>query len=161
MKKFNLKFIASIIFLLVLVIIVLSMKDEVMFRIRWILESGIFEILLITSICIVILAHAFTVKETNLTQISLFNTQFKWLNAILSIATYATVASSASSLLKGAYIQQFYGDIIYFNEFNEIDIYLLIGVPIILLWYIISNIAKMFKEALFFSTQTKTPKGKT
>ncbi|RLA82888.1 MAG: hypothetical protein DRG78_05920 [Epsilonproteobacteria bacterium] len=158
--NFNIKFIASIIFLFTLVIIISFMPKEVMLIIRWLLESGTFNNILTISIWIVILAHSFTVDETNLTQISLFNTQIKLIDTLLLIATYVTVASTASSLLKGAYIQQFYNDTVYFNEFDKLDIYLLIGVPILLLWYIILNISKMFKEALFFTTQASSPKNK-
>lgn len=156
MKNVNTKFVLFVIFLILLIIGTALYKDEVMSSVRWCLESGWFKGVLLSYIVITIVSHAIAVKESDLSDIPLFKTQInKPLDVMLTIGTYVAVGSTASTLLKGAYIQQFYGDVMYFNEFGKVDIYSLLGVAALLLWYVLFHTSRMFKEALFISVKTE------
>jgi hypothetical protein len=160
MEGVNKKFIFSSVFLLALIVVTSANKVEVMLGVRWLLESGWFKGILLSYICVTIISHSITVKESDLLDIPLFRTQInKPLDTVLTIGTYVAVASTATTLLKGAYIQQFYGDIIYFREFGKLDIYSLLGVASLLLWYVLFHTSRMFKEALFISVKAEKATG--
>lgn len=58
------------------------------------------------------------------------------------------VSTTACSLLEGAFLQQFY-DATYFLKFDQLDIYVLIGVSALLLWYVVLHIYQLGVELLF------------
>lgn len=159
MKRINSKVLLSMIFLILLSSSAIVFKKDVMDSIRWLLESGWLRVGLLMYIVVTIIIHSFFIEETYLSDVPLFQSRIsKPLYIFLTIGTYAAVTSTAVTLLKGAYIQQFYGDVIYFNEFEKIDIYALLGVATLLLWYAIFNTSRLLKEALFVSVKADETK---
>lgn len=49
--------------------------------------------------------------------------------------TYGLAATTSAAILKGVYIQQFFGDVVYFNNFSSLDINSMLVVCIFLLGY--------------------------
>jgi hypothetical protein len=94
----------------------------------------------------------FFVEDSNLNDVPLFNSHMHWiLDALLNFATYAAVSSTALSLLKGIVVQHYFQDAVYFNDFSSYDIYSMLGVSCLLLWFSVFKTAQLIKEALFYS----------
>ncbi len=95
-----------------------------------------------------VICHTMFVPETTL-DVPMFKSNQLWiLEVIVNIATYAAITSTAITLLKAIYIQQFYGDIQYFHQFENYDIYTMFAVSGVLLWFSMFKCWQLFHEAL-------------
>lgn len=144
----NNKVLFSALFLGALCILFTLNKLEVMAGIRFLLESGymmkVCVIFSVVSIC----CHTFFVSESNL-DVPMFKSNQLWiLELIVNVATYVAISSTAVTLLKALYIQEFYGDIQYFLEFRNYDIYTMFGVSGVLLWFSMFKCWQLLHEAL-------------
>ena len=117
----NKKVVFVAICLFFLCVLFIFLKDTVMSCIRYLLEAEkvkfIFTALMFTMIsCYSI----FNKHETDNTNICFyrFKNNFWLLDLLLNSCTYISIFLTAFSLLKGTYIQKFYGDKIYFLEFE-------------------------------------------
>jgi hypothetical protein len=72
-------------------------------------------------------------------------------NSAFAIITYGLALTTSASILKGVYIQQYFKDKVYFNNFDEIDIYSMLVVSIFLFGYSILNSFKSFIGAIMLN----------
>ena len=141
-----------------LCVLFIFLKDTVRCCIRYFLEAEkvkfIFTALMFTMISYY---SIFNKHETDNTNICFyrFKNNFWLLDLLLNSCTYISIFLTAFSLLKGTYIQKFYGDKIYFLEFEAYDIYVMFGVSLILLWYALYNCVQMFIEVVHIKSSKK------
>ena len=144
----NNKVLFSALFLVCLCVLFTLNKLEVMVGIRFLLESGYMMMACITFVVVSISCHTFFVPESSL-DVPMFKSNQLWiLELLVNIATYAAISSTSVTLLKALYIQEFYGDIQYFLEFKNYDIYTMFGVSGVLLWFSMFKCWQLLHEAL-------------
>lgn len=66
--------------------------------------------------------------------------------------TFGLASTTSASILKGVYVQQYFGDEIYFKNFNDIDIYSMLVVCLFLLGYSFFSCSKALIAALYLGT---------
>ncbi|EOB6680487.1 hypothetical protein [Vibrio campbellii] len=133
-------------------------QDTAMQYIRDFLESGYLMIICLIFVVVSIVCHASFVPESNL-DVPMFKSNQMWiLEVIVNIATYTAITSTAITLLKAIYIQQFYGDIQYFHQFESYDIYTMFAVSGVLLWFSMFKCWQLFYEALKTTESAKVQK---
>ena len=154
----NKKVVLVAICLFFLCVVFIFLKDTVMSCIRYFLEAEkvkfIFTALMFTMISYY---SIFNKHETDNTNICFyrFKNNFWLLHLLLNSCTYISIFLTAFSLLKGTYIQKFYGDKIYFLELQAYDIYVMFGVSLILLWYALYNCVQLFIEVVHIKSLKK------
>jgi hypothetical protein len=119
---------------------------------RLVLESEITPVVVWLYVGVVLFAHYIFNRELSAENGALVITQFNWFaDMVLNTATLGVVATTALTLLKGVYIQKFFGDKMYFNEFSSLDIWSMLGVCVFLLGYVVVNVFKLLKDLLIYS----------
>ena len=149
---------AAMIFIAALAITAFFFQNEVMKFLRLILEKGHLKSILIIVVAVIIISHSVKVKPNNDSSNVMIRSGLVPLDIFLTLSTYVAVTTTACSLLEGAFIQQFY-DVQYFSKFNDLDVYVLLGVAALLLWYVAFHMYKMFFD-LLFKTETVTSSNK-
>ena len=100
------------------------------------------------AICICYIIYTFSPASVNQGQTSLIYKMFgKFADTAFTIGTLGVAGTTALALLKGIYIQTIMENDIYFNHFNEIDIFSLFVVAMFLLVYSL----RMSLNALYIS----------
>ncbi|MFT6914738.1 MAG: hypothetical protein ACJAWL_001034 [Motiliproteus sp.] len=66
--------------------------------------------------------------------------------------TFGLASTTSSSILKGVYVQQYFGDEIYFNKFDDVDIYSMLVVCLFLLGYSFFSCSKALVSAIYLGT---------
>lgn len=148
MRKFDVGSGISIIFVAALAAISYFYKDIAMSTMGLALENGYLEIFLNMAIVIIVFTHSIKVQAQSSNRSLLVRSGFLPIDIFLTIGTYMAVSTTACSLLEGAFLQQFY-DVIYFLKFDQLDIYVLIGVSALLLWYVALHVYQLGIELLF------------
>ncbi|QYJ85648.1 hypothetical protein K0I73_15895 [Shewanella mesophila] len=148
MRKFDFSSGISIIFVAALATVAYFYQDIAMGTVRLILEKGYLKIFLNMAIGIIVFTHSLKVQSQNSSRSLLVKSGFLPIDISLTIGTYMAVSTTACSLLEGAFLQQFY-DVTYFLKFDQLDIYVLIGVSALLLWYVALHIYQLGVELLF------------
>lgn len=138
----------AMVFVAFLAITTYFFQSEVMSSMRLILEKGQLQAVLLIVTVIIILSHAIKIKSTSDSSNVMIRSGLVPLDIFLTLSTYTAVTTTACSLLEGAFIQKFYG-VKYFNKFSGLDIYVLLGVAALLLWYVAFHMYKMCVELLF------------
>ncbi|NET60029.1 MAG: hypothetical protein F6K47_28930, partial [Symploca sp. SIO2E6] len=139
MQKVNLKFVFVVIFLTVFALVKLAYPNQFNWVLRDSLENGWFSKLLICYVIITIIGHSLVFPDPVLLKVTGYRMIVKPLDVLLNIGTYVAVSSTALNLLKATFIQKFFGDVIYFNNFEDLDIYTMMGVSVLLSFYVIIN----------------------
>ncbi len=124
-------------------------QSEIMRYVRVVLEEGYLRMGIILMIFTIVTVHVIKIKSKFANKVFVVESGFTFLDGFLTFGTYSAVTTTACSLLEGAVIQQFFGDIIYFSKFNQVDIYVLLGVSGLLLWYVILHMYILARELLF------------
>jgi hypothetical protein len=144
----NKKVLLSALLLAILCILFSANQEQVMSGTRFLLESGYLMMACLTFVVVSIFCHTLFVTESTL-EVPMFKSNQLWLLEIaVNIATYTAITSTAITLLKALYIQEFYGDVQYFLEFKNYDIYTMFGVSGVLLWFSMFKCWQLFHEAL-------------
>lgn len=126
--------------------------STVMKNVRIVLEAGHLRTGMILVVFIVVATHSIKVKSRAENGVFVIRSGFIPLDVFLTFSTYSAVATTACSLLEGAVIQQFFGDVTYFTKFDQLDIYVLLGVASLLLWYVILHMYILARELFFKDT---------
>lgn len=148
MRKFDVGSGISIIFVAALAAVAYFYQDIAMGSMRLILENAYLKIFLNMAIGIIVFTHSIKVQAQSSSRSLLVKSGFLPIDISLTIGTYMAVSTTACSLLEGAFLQQFY-DVTYFLKFDQLDIYVLIGVSALLLWYVALHIYQLGVELLF------------
>ncbi len=141
-----------VLFLTIVCILFTIFQDDIMLKIKWLLENSILKVGCIIFVIVSISCHAFFVPETELDDVSLFKgNKIAPLIVIANISTYVAISSTATTLLKAIYLQKFYNDSKYFYQFEDYDVYVMFAGCLVLLWFTIFNCGLLLKEAYNFS----------
>ncbi|MCC4225773.1 hypothetical protein LL295_19975 [Vibrio campbellii] len=102
-------------------------------------------------ICFVL--HYLSAKGSSAEYAGLIYKQFGiFADSAFAAITYGLAMTTSASILKGVYIQQFFGDVIYFNHFESLDIYSMLVVCLFLLGYSLWSCTRAAWEAIVFSS---------
>ena len=156
MGRINKGSLLAILFVSVLAIASYSFKIELMKTTRAILENELFKNIPAICISIIVISHSIKTKPENDSSNVMIRSGFRLLDTFLTLGTYILVTRTACSLLEGAFVQTFF-DVEYFAKFNELDVYVLLGVVALLLWYVAFNMYKMINELLFNRETISSP----
>lgn len=150
MKKININSLMALIFVGILAISAYYFQESIKVNLKLVLVQGYLKAILILFVSIVILTHSLKVTSAESDSLVMYRSGFKPLDVVLTLGTYLAITSTACSLLEGAYLQQFF-QIEYFKKFEQLDIYTLLGVSALLLWYVVFHMYKLLKEFLLIS----------
>ncbi|MFJ5361895.1 hypothetical protein ACIPUG_13170 [Pectobacterium sp. CHL-2024] len=148
MRKFDIGSGVSILFLGVLVVIVYFYQENVMGTMRLIFENSYLKITLNIAIMVIVFTHSVKIRAQEDSVGLLIKVGFLPIDIFLTIGTYIAVSSTACSLLEGAFLQKFY-QTTYFLKFDQLDIYVLLGVSALLLWYVVFHMYQLVVDLLF------------
>jgi hypothetical protein len=96
--------------------------------------------------------HYLSVKnDKNYTGGLIYKDFGKFADSAFAIITYGLASTTSAAILKGVYIQQFFHEKIYFNHFDQIDIYSMLAVCIFLLGYSLYAAINALKNAIVLS----------
>lgn len=150
MNKIDKKSLFAILFVAILAILSFLFKIEIMNLMRIVLEKGHLKAILLILVSIIVITHPVKIRPENDSSNLMIRSGVVPLDIFLTLSTYMAITTTACSLLEGAFIQNFFG-VIYFNRFEELDIYVLLGVATLLLWYVSFHMYKMTVELLFIT----------
>lgn len=148
MHKIDTSSLFSITFIAILAISSYLFKIELMNYVRLVLENGQLKSVLLIFVTIIVISHSIKIKADSGASSAIIHSGLLPLDIFLTLGTYIAITTTACSLLEGAFIQKFFG-IEYFSKFNDLDIYVLLGVAALLLWYVAFHMYKMASEVLF------------
>lgn len=115
--------------------------------IRIILEAHLTYFLLWTITILIFLLHYFRHKDKEVRSETIITKKFgSFLDNALGGIVYGTTITTSLTLLKGLFIQKFFGDIQYFTEFNNIDLITIFSVMIFLLYFGVVKVVEIAKE---------------
>lgn len=152
MDKINKSSLIAILFVAILAVTSFLFKTELMNFIRIVFENGQFKAVLLMLVSVVVISHSIKVKPENDSSNVMIRSGLLPLDIFLTLGTYVAVTTTACSLLEGAFLQNFFG-VEYFSKFEDLDVYVLLGVAALLLWYVAFHMFKMVSELLFNTEQ--------
>lgn len=153
MKNMSKSSLIAIFVVSILAILALVFDSQVMSLTKSALENGYIKSGMILAVVIVVVSHSIMIKENSNSPL-VMKFGIKPLDAFLTIGTYSAISSTACSLLEGAFIQFFFETPIYFTRFQSLDLFVLLGVSALLLWYVIFHLYLLTKEFLFITEAT-------
>ncbi|MBB1315954.1 hypothetical protein [Aliivibrio sp. SR45-2] len=127
-------------------------EENAMVFIRSILEKGHLNTSLVIIVLVIVITHAIKIRPQNSSNSVFIRSGLIPLDIVLTLSTYIAVSTTACALLEGAFIQKFY-HVVYFTKFSVLDIYVLMGVSALLIWYVLFHMYKLSIE-LFFPSKT-------
>lgn len=152
MNKLNFKMIFVFILLVILSVSIVAYKDAIMGMIKSILQWELLNITLWLSFACCFLVHYFSIESENTPEVGLIYNHFgRFADSAFALITYGLASTTSVAILEGIYIQQFFGEKIYFNYFDKIDIYSMLVVCGFLLGYSIFAALSALKEAIKIS----------
>lgn len=148
MRKFDIGSGFSILFLGILVAAVYFYQENVMGIMKFILENSYLKIVLNIVIVVIVSTHSIKIRSQEDAVGLLIKVGFLPIDIFLTIGTYIAVSSTACSLLESAFLQKFF-QTTYFLKFDQLDIYVLLGVSALLLWYVVFHMYQLGVDLLF------------
>ncbi|UKE83561.2 hypothetical protein PJ912_22625 [Pectobacterium colocasium] len=148
MRKFDIGSGISISFVGILAAVAFFNQESSMGIMKLALEKGYLKVFLNIVIVVIVFTHTVKVRSQEDAAGFLVKSGFLPIDMFSTIGTYIAVSSTACSLLEGAILQQFY-QINYFLKFSQLDIYILLGVSALLLWYVILHMYQLGVDLLF------------
>ena len=149
MNRIDGKWTVSFLVVMVLAVSAYVYESEVMQYVRIILESGYLKASFMLPILVIVFMHAIKMEAPMDNSVFVVRLGFVPLDVVLTSATYCAVAATACSLLEGAVVQQYFGDVEYFANFESLDIWVILGVSVLLLWYVILHMYILARELFF------------
>lgn len=152
----NKKLIFVTLFLLLLSYLLVTNQKETLLLIENILTWKHLSLSIWLGLGICFFIHYLSIKDENNYSQGLIFVQFgKFADSAFALGTYGLTTTTSLSLLKGIYLQQVLEKEIYFNNFNQIDIYSMLVVCIFLLSYSIYSAGTSFFRAITISQAEK------
>lgn len=149
MSQLDTSSLLSTCFIAALSILTYFFQSEVLDFLRLILEKKYLKSILIITVSIIVVSHSIRISPDNDSAGVMIRSGLVPLDLFLTLGTYIAITTTACSLLEGAFIQQFFSDVEYFTKFRDLDIYVLLGVSALLLWYVVFHMYKMGLELFF------------
>ncbi|WP_249621279.1 hypothetical protein [Desulfuromonas sp. CSMB_57] len=148
-SNINWKLVGVFVFLIVLSALYVKNQENTKSIIRNILEWDLLSITLWLGILCCFSVHYLSIRNDTFDDNSLIFKHFgKFADSIFAVVTYGLSATTSSALLKGVYIQQVFGDQMFFNNFSDIDIYSMLVVCLFLFGYSLYASGVALKSAL-------------
>jgi hypothetical protein len=156
MKALNIKLSCVFILLVGLSILLLINKEPTMLYIKSILEWKRLNTALWLGFFCCFTVHYLSIKNDESYNGGLIFKHFgKFADSGFAMITYGLASTTSAAILKGVYIQQYFEEKVYFNNFDQVDIYSMLVVCLFLLGYSIFAALSALRNALLF-TQAET-----
>jgi hypothetical protein len=156
LSRINYKLLLVFAFLIFIAFNYISNQQHYNDSIRAILEWGQLGVSLWAAVVICFIMHYFSSKDSGDGYVGLIYKEFGvFADSAFAAVTYGLASTTSASILKGVYIQQFFGDVIYFNYFGAIDIYSMLVVCLFLLGYSIWACCRAVWGAIIMSSSEK------
>ena len=156
LRKINCSLLMVVIALAVLAFFYVTNQDKANKMLRIILEWDNLGISLWLAIFVCFFAYYLSVKDNSNEYSGLIYKHFgNFADSAFAVITYGLASTTSVSILKGVYIQQFFGDKVYFNNFSSIDIYSMLVVCLFLFGYSIWASSKALIQALYIGSSEK------
>jgi hypothetical protein len=151
-KALNFKLIAVFIFLILLSVFLVNYQDLTKNSIKATLQWKHLNVTLWLSLVCCFFVHYLSIKNDNNYTGGLIYKDFgKFADSAFAIITYGLASTTSAAILKGVYIQQFFHEKIYFNHFDQVDIYSMLVVCVFLLGYSLYAAINALKNAITLS----------
>ncbi|MFB2803272.1 hypothetical protein [Shewanella seohaensis] len=152
MKTLNLKLIGVFIFLVALSIFLVTYQDLTKTTVKAILQWKHLNITLWLGFICCFIVHYLSIRSDKNYDSGLIYKHFgKFADSAFAIVTYGLASTTSAAILKGVYIQQFFQEKIYFNHFDQIDIYSMLVVCLFLLGYSLYAALNALQNAILLS----------
>ena len=152
MKALNFKLIGVFILLVFLSFILISNTEPTMLLIKSVLKWELLNATLWLGIICCFAVHYLSIKDDSSYNGGLIFKHFgKFADSAFAIITYGLASTTSASILKGVYIQQYFEEKIYFNHFDQIDIYSMLVVCLFLLGYSLYAAISALRNAVLLS----------
>lgn len=152
----NRKLIIVLILLVSISVVYINYQAEINKFIRLILEWQHLNISLWCYIIICYIVYYLSLNDVTNNESGLIFKEFGLFgNSAFSAITFGLALTTSTSILKGVYIQQYFKDKIFFNDFSEIDIYSMLVVSLFLFGYSIITSFKSLKKAIVLQRSEK------
>jgi hypothetical protein len=151
----NLKLLTAFIFLIAFSVMYISYQTEIKILLRQALEWKHLNMSLWLFIISSFSVHYLSVsKIANYENSIIFKHFGVFADSAFAAITYGLAATTSASILKGVYVQEWFEDKIYFNNFNDIDIYSMLVVCVFLFGYSLWACISSLKNAILIGTST-------
>ena len=135
-KRINIWLLFVMLFLLFLSVIYMLNQKSINLGVRYILEWDKLNLAIWLWVSISFFIHYLSEKDNKNYYSGLIYKDFGiFADSFFAAITYGLAATTSTAILKGVYIQQFFGDVVYFNNFSSIDISSMLVVCIFLFGY--------------------------
>ncbi|MBO2557572.1 hypothetical protein [Shewanella algae] len=157
--KLNLKLTSVFILLLVLSVLLVLNKEQTMVSIKSVLEWKHLNASLWLGLLSCFIVHYLSImKDPNYVGGLIFSHFGKFADTAFAVITYGLASTTSAAILKGVYAQQFFNETVYFQNFDQIDIYSMLVVCIFLLGYSLYAAITALKNAVILSkSETAIP----
>jgi hypothetical protein len=152
MRTLNLKLICVFIFLVAISVFLVIYQDATKSSIKAILQWKHLNITLWLSLICCFIVHYLSIRGDDNYDGGLIYKHFgKFADSAFAIVTYGLASTTSAAILKGVYIQQFFQEKVYFNHFDQIDIYSMLVVCLFLLGYSLYAALNALQNAVLLS----------
>ena len=153
LKNINYSLLLVTLCLSTLSVLYLSYQNNANNILRTILEWNHLGASLWLGITVCFIVYYFSIKNSPEIYSGIIFTHFGvFADTAFAIITYGLASTTSASILKGVYIQQYFGDQVYFNNFSSIDIYSMLVVCLFLIGYSLFASFKALVSALYVSS---------
>ncbi|OUS72776.1 hypothetical protein B5G52_06165 [Pseudoalteromonas sp. A601] len=158
-EKLNFKLIGVFLLLMTLSVLLILNKEPTMLLVKSVLEWKQLNATLWLGFFSCFIVHYLSIKkETGYVGGLIFSHFGKFADTAFAIITYGLASTTSAAILKGVYVQQFFGERVYFQNFDQIDIYSMLVVCIFLLGYSLYAAFAALKNAVILSkSETAIP----
>lgn len=154
-KSLNYKFIIAFVILLVSAILMFNFPLESKDLIKSFLESQWTNYLIAAITIIIYILYFIFSNDKNYNLKPLITPYFgHFFDIVIGGVGIATGITSSLTILKGIFLQEYY-NIIYFNEFDQFDKWLLFLTMSFLLYFLIMKVGNIIKEIIWVERITK------
>ncbi len=156
LPRINLRLLLVFIILVVLAVTYISEQKYYNQLIRSFLEWKQLSVSLWAGVVICFLVHYLSSRGSGDEYSGIIYKQFGvFADSAFAAITYGLAVTTSASILKGVYVQQFFGDVVYFNQFESIDIYSMLVVCLFLFGYSLWACVKAVWDAMILSSSEK------
>lgn len=142
--------IAGLLFILSLLLYHFSAKSK--YFIRILLESQLLNYVFWCLSLIIFVVHYFKFKNKAIKSQKFITKKFgDFIDAFLGGIGSGTAITSSLTLIKGFYVQIFFGDMIYFYELDKIDLWMIFATVCFILYYVFMKVIDVAKEIIWTS----------
>ncbi|MBV1930030.1 MAG: hypothetical protein KUG81_11025 [Gammaproteobacteria bacterium] len=158
-KNINIKLIVVFVFLVILSVLLVLNKEQTMVFVKSVLEWKHLNASLWLGFFSCFIVHYLSIKNDSGHMSGLiFNHFGKFADTAFAIITYGLASTTSAAILKGVYAQQFFNEKVYFQNFDQIDIYSMLVVCVFLLGYSLYAAITALKNAVILSqSETAIP----